>query len=390
MSSSSIVLPRYVEVGSGACRRLPELLARIGCRRPLLVTDSTMLAIGHASMVSKLLTDADIPCEIYSDTIPEPTAASLQSGVQQLVEGKHDGIVALGGGSPIDSAKAMAVLAVSGGTMRDYMVPALTDEGALPIVAIPTTAGTGSEATRFTIVTDESCDEKMLCVGLAFLPMAAIIDADLTVSLPPRTTADTGLDALTHAIEACVSAKANEFSDAQALAAMRLIGPNLRKAYRDGNDLAAREAMMLGAHLAGIAFSNSSVALIHGMSRPIGAHFHVPHGLSNAMLLPLVTAWSLPVATARYAACARALGVSSNSDDETAGKALVDELRTLNRDLEVPSATAAGVGRERLLELAPTMADQALASGSPANNPRIPHRDEIVSLYHELLTVENI
>ena len=171
--------------------------------------------------------------------------------------------------------------------MRDYKFPRIVVESGLPIIAVPTTAGTGSEVTRVTIIADEQTDEKMLCLGIGFMPVAALIDFSLTLSLPARITADTGIDALTHAMEAYVSKKASLYSDSQALEAMRLIGPNLRRAYHDGTDKAAREAMMLGSTLAGVAFSNASVALVHGMSRPIGAHFHVPHGLSNAMLLPV-------------------------------------------------------------------------------------------------------
>ncbi|MFC6047962.1 iron-containing alcohol dehydrogenase, partial [Methylobacterium hispanicum] len=223
-----------------------------------------------------------------------------------LRSGEHDCVVGFGGGSPMDTAKAVAVLARFGGAMQGYKAPHLQDAPGLPIIAIPTTAGTGSEATRFTIVTDSETDEKMLCIGLAYLPVAALVDYELTLSKPRRLTADTGIDALTHAIEAYVSKRANPFSDGMALSAMRAIAPNLRRVWTDPGDRAAREAMMVGATQAGIAFSNSSVALVHGMSRPIGAHFHVAHGLSNAMLLPAVTAFSAPAALARYAACARA------------------------------------------------------------------------------------
>ena len=221
--------------------------------------------------------------------------------------------------------------------MRDYRFPRDVSEAGLPLIAIPTTAGTGSEATRFTIITDETSDEKMLCAGLGFMPIAALIDYELTLSLPPRVTADTGIDALTHAIEAYVSRKASLYSDSQALEAMRLLAPNLRTAFHQPDDRAAREAMMLGATLAGIAFSNASVALVHGMSRPIGAFFHVPHGLSNAMLLPAITA-SIPAAPERYADCARAMGVAAQTDGvEVANDKLLAELRAINQELKVPS-----------------------------------------------------
>ena len=190
----------------------------------------------------------------------------------------------------------MAILAAGGGKMRDYKVPFAADKGALPVIAIPTTAGTGSECTRFTVITDTERDEKMLIAGLGALPLAAIVDYELTYSVPARTTADTGVDSLTHALEAYVSKRANPFSDALAVSAMALIGQHIRTAYAEPRNAAAREGMMIGATQAGLAFSNASVALVHGMSRPIGAHFHVPHGLSNAMLLPAVTRFSVGAA----------------------------------------------------------------------------------------------
>jgi alcohol dehydrogenase class IV len=214
------------------------------------------------------------------------------------------------------------------------------------------------------------------------MPAAALIDYELTLSVPARVTADTGIDALTHAIEAYVSAKANPYSDSQALAAMKLLGPNLRTAYHQPDNREAREAMMLGSTLAGIAFSAASVALVHGMSRPIGAFFHVPHGLSNAMLLPTVTAFSLDSAPERYADCARAIGAALQSDDtDTANAKLIAELRALNEELEVPSPAAYGIDETRYFELRATMAEQALASGSPGNNPRVPSVDELIDLY---------
>ena len=241
---------------------------------------------------------------MFSETIPEPTDPIVEAGVQRIAP-QHDCLLAFGGGSPIDTAKAMAILAAGGGKMRDYKAPAAADIAALPLIAIPTTAGTGSEATRFTIITDSERDEKMLIAGLGALPLAAIVDYELTFSVPPRITADTGVDSFTHALEAYVSRRANPFSDALAISAMRLIGANLRTAFHEPRNAEAREAMMLGATQAGLAFSNASVALVHGMSRPIGAHFHVPHGLSNAMLLPTVTRFSLNAALPRYAQAAR-------------------------------------------------------------------------------------
>lgn len=381
---ATILVPPILEIGGGAAGRLGAVLTRLGIKRPLLVTDPYMRDSGAAERLLAPLRAAGFSADIFADTVPDPTTDVIQAGAALLVQGGYDGLMALGGGSPIDTAKAMAVLAANGGQMRDYKVPNPIPRPGMPVIAVPTTAGTGSEVTRFTVITDTATDEKMLIAGPGLVPAAAIIDYELTLTCPPRLTADTGIDALTHAIEAYVSVKASPFTDAMAIAAMGRIAPWIRTACADPGDRVARENMMLGATLAGMAFSNASVALVHGMSRPIGAFFHVPHGLSNAMLLPAVTAWSLPGAITRYADCARAIGAAEpGQDDESAGRDLVEALRRLNADLQVPTPKAYGIDPKRWEGLLVTMAEQALASGSPANNPRVPTVAEMVALYRE-------
>jgi alcohol dehydrogenase class IV len=231
----------------------------------------------------------------------------------------------------------------------------------------------------------------MLIAGFGALPLAAIVDYELTYSVPPRTTADTGVDSLTHALEAYVSRWANPFSDALALAAMALIGAHLRTAYEAPRDVAAREGMMLGATQAGLAFSNSSVALVHGMSRPIGAHFHVPHGLSNAMLLPAVTRFSVEGAPSRYADAARRIGFARADEPESASIVkLIEGLAALNRQLAVPTPRDYGIDPHLWESKLEVMAEQALASGSPANNPRVPDKAEIVALYRQVWAGETV
>jgi alcohol dehydrogenase class IV len=238
---------------------------------------------------------------------------------------------------------------------------------------------------RFTVITDSETDEKMLIGGAPLVPNAAIVDFELTMSMPARLTADTGTDSLTHAIEAYVSRKANSFADAFALAAMKTIWAELPTAFHDPGNRRARESMMLASTQAGMAFSNASVALVHGMSRPIGAHFHVPHGLSNAMLLPAVTAFSVKAGEGRYAECARTIGVAEPSDsDAKAGSRLIDALFERNQELGVPSPKKYGIAEERYFSMIPTMAKQALDSGSPTNNPRIPTREEIEEIYRQI------
>jgi alcohol dehydrogenase class IV len=380
-----ITTPRLMAVGGGALAELPSLMARLELSRPLIVTDPYITGSGILDRATGLLDGARIAWSVFSDTVSDPTTEVIGTGVQLLRDGDFDSLVAIGGGSSIDTAKGMSVLFANGGQMRDYKVPAEIPQLGPAIIAIPTTAGTGSEVTRFTVVTDTETDEKMLIAGLACCPAAAIVDFELTLTMPLRLTADTGIDSLTHAIEAYVSRRANPFTDGLARNAMGLIARHIRTACAEPDNRAAREAMMLGATTAGMAFSNASVALVHGMSRPIGAFFHVPHGLSNAMLLPAITAFSAPAALERYADCARAMGVAEEGEGSQAAVArLLDELRRLNDDLKVPSPQAYGIDRGRYDELLPVMASQALASGSPANNPRVPNADEIIELYRRV------
>jgi alcohol dehydrogenase class IV len=380
-----ITTPRLMAVGGGALAELPGMLTRLGLAKPLIVTDPFLVTSGHLDRATSHLARAGIQWAVFSDTVSDPTTAVVEAGARRLAEGAFDSLIAIGGGSSIDTAKAMSVLAANGGHMRDYKVPAEIPRAGLPVVAIPTTAGTGSEVTRFTVITDTETDEKMLIAGLACCPLVAIVDYELTLTMPLRLTADTGLDSLTHAIEAYVSRRANPFTDGLAKSAMGLISRHIRAACAEPENRAAREAMMLGATTAGMAFSNASVALVHGMSRPIGAFFHVPHGLSNAMLLPEITTFSAPAALERYADCARAMGVAEEGEGSQAAVArLLGELRRLNQDLEVPTPRTWGIDAGRYQELLPVMASQALASGSPADNPRVPTSAEIVELYRRI------
>ncbi|MFC9359092.1 iron-containing alcohol dehydrogenase [Rhodococcus sp. NPDC057014] len=383
--STQIALPRFARIGAGALDEIGSVVDQLGLHRPILVTDKYLVSTGAADRILDILRAAGKEPLLFDGTVPDPTTDSLEDGLRAVTAHNADSVIGFGGGSPMDTAKALAVLSANGGEMRSYKAPHVYTGKALPIIAVPTTAGSGSEATQFTVISDSASDEKMLCPGLSFLPIAAIVDFELTISMPPRLTADTGVDALTHAIEAYVSRKANPFSDGLALAAIRTIGKNIRTAYADGEDRTAREAMMIASTQAGMAFSNASVALVHGMSRPIGAHFHVAHGLSNAMLLPAITRFSVKGAESRYADCARAYGVASEStSDVTAAQFLVDALTELCHDLKVPTPLAYGIDRGKWDNLIPLMARQALESGSPGNNPVVPTASEIETLYAEV------
>ncbi len=375
--------PRVIRIGGGVAKEVAEVLSQLGLSRPLIVTDKPLIALGHVSTVTDVLDHAQVPWALFDGVVEDPTDTCVDAGLAALRAGDFDCIIGLGGGSPMDAAKAISFLSVNPGHVRDYKAPRQIDKCGPPVILIPTTGGTGSELTRWCVITDTKRPEKYNLSGLACVATAALIDWTFTVTKPLRITADTAVDSLTHAIEAYVSRKAFAYTDAFALSAMPAIATHVRTACAEPDNAEAREALMLAASQAGMAFSNASVALVHGMSRPIGAHFHVAHGLSNAMLLPAVTAFSTGSAEARYATCARVMAWAGDGDsDPVACGMLVEGLRRLNADLTVPSPSALGhVADEGTLAL---MAAQALASGSPQNNPRVPTADEIVALYHEV------
>jgi alcohol dehydrogenase class IV len=382
--STEIQIPSILKIGGGSFAEAAQLLSRLQCRRPLIVTDPFMFSNQLAHTLRTQIREVGLSCDVFHQTVPDPTTVVVDAGVRVFREGGHDSLVSLGGGSPIDTAKAIGMLAANGGRARDYRAPNPIPVASPTHVAIPTTAGTGSEVTRFAVITDVETGEKMLIAGSVLLPTAAVVDFELSLTMPSRLAADTGTDALTHAIEAFVSRKANKFTDALARAAMKTIWKELPASVRDSGNLQAREAMMVAATQAGIAFSNASVALVHGMSRPLGAHFHIPHGLSNAMLLPAVTAFSVKASMDRYAECARTMDIARADDkDELAVEQLICALYTRNAELEVPTPREFGLREEEYMSLIPVMAAQALASGSPQNNPRIPTAKEIEAIYRQ-------
>ena len=394
----ALVLPRTTVIEPGARRRAGAEAVALGTRRALVVTDAFIAGSGVADEVADALREAGLEATVWSGVEPDPTDAAVDAGHAALVAHDADLVVGVGGGSALDAAKAIAVRGANPGPLRTYMgYQQLVGEG-LPTIAIPTTAGTGSEATRVVVITETSTDTKMMLLDDRLCPTVALVDVELSATMPRPLTAHVGVDTLTHGIEAYVSAKATDETDPLALACIERFGRHLEAAWRDGGDRDARAAMARAAYEGGAAFSNASVCLVHGMSRPLGAVFHVPHGLSNAVLLPAVTAFSLAGAPARYADVARALGVADDAPpvddapssdsapaadpDARAGAALLAHLADLNVRLEVPRLRdLPGVTRERFDAALPKMAADALASGSPDRNPVVPTADQIEDLY---------
>ncbi len=385
-----VCLPRYLQIGRGSLACLPDVLDAIGgIKRPLLVTDKVMVELGYAATVVSALASHGTPCGVFDETAPDPTDNDIKAGLAMLDAGRHDCLIGLGGGSPMDTAKAIAVMSQHSRDILDYRPPGEFNAPGLPMIAIPTTAGTGSEVTHHAVIVHAATLEKISCRGEAFVPHASIIDYELTLSKPKRLTADNALDTLTHGIEAYVSKKRTLFSDRLALDCMRLVGRHIERAYGNDDDAApnasmlqAREGLMLAATFGGLAFSNASIGLVHGMSRPLGSIFHVPHGMGNAMLLPVVTAFSLDSAKSRYIDCARAIGFASENDSaNSAAQKCIDGLYAYSRTLEVPSISGFGIAQDQFENRLEQMADDALRSGAPNNNPRVPTKEEIIELY---------
>ncbi len=378
-------IPSSVVCGAGVSRELVPQLKRIGARRILLVSDAYMVSSGLVARFEQDLRTGGIEPVAFTEVLPDPTDENVRAGVRVLKSGNCDAVVALGGGSPMDAAKAICVLATNGEPLSRCQGYHRIDLPGLPLIVIPTTAGTGSEVTKVAVITDTERGVKMMMLDRHLLPTVALVDYELTLTMPAALTAHVGVDTLTHAMEAYVSRKATPLTDPLALQCIHLVSQHLETAWRQPDHRPAREGMMLAATLGGMAFANSSVALVHGMSRPVGALFHIPHGLSNALLLPAVTRFSLVGATDRYATISRTLGCASQDmNNDEAAATLVPALIKLNQSLQVPSLSqCAGVTRSRFDEVKAKMAADALDSGSPANNPVVPGIPEIIRLYEE-------
>ena len=382
LPTRTFLIPPVLITGSGSSKTIGEEVIKLGFKKGLLVTDEVLSKTEMLEGIKKALEDSNIEFAIYDKINTEPTVDFVTDGLDIYRAEGCEFVMAVGGGSAIDTAKAITAMATNEGSIENYMGLNKLTNRAAPLIAVPTTGGTGSEVTIFTIITDTKTDVKMLIGSPLLMPQVAIVDPLLTLSCPRGLTAAVGIDALTHAIEAYVSVKAQPMSDIFSLSAIELISSNLRQAWANGNNIEAREKTMLGALQAGIAFSNASVALVHGMSRPIGAYFHVAHGVSNAALLGPITEFSLVGNPQRYADIAMAMGEDVEGLTPMEGAmAAAEAINDLVSDVKIPSLGELGVDKAKLDELAPKMADAAIASGSPGNNPRLATKEEIIELY---------
>lgn len=379
-------IPKQVFLGEGALESAKEAVQALGTKA-FIVTGPHVAASGLVKNLADTLKEWGIASCVFSDITGEPTLDMIEFGVESYKNQNCDFLIGIGGGSPLDSVKAIGAMSVLEGTLADYMGKEITGDFP-PMVLIPTTAGTGSETTKFTIITDTEKDIKMLLKGGKLLPDVAIIDAQFTYGMPKSVTAATGMDALTHAIESYTSKKGNSFTDMFALSAIRRIFTYLPKAYKDGENKKAREEMSIAAFEAGVCINNASVTLVHGMSRPIGALFHVPHGISNAMILGECLEFAMDGCISRFADMARSVQVADCMDsDKQAAKAFLAALKSLMTEIEIPTLQGYGVDKEEFTSCIPKMAEDAMASGSPGNTIKEVTKTDCISIYGRLISI---
>lgn len=380
---SHFVIPNHTVVGTNVLSEAAPLLKKMG-NKAFIVTGRHVAVSDMMKQLTALLDENGIGFVIFDGITGEPTDTMIENGVEMLKSSGCDFIIGIGGGSPLDSAKAIAAMAVNEGSIADYNGKEITGE-ILPLAAIPTTAGTGSEATKFTVITDSEKGIKMLLKGDVLVPKLAIIDSSFTVGAPKSVTSATGLDALTHAVEAYTSRKAFSMTDTLAVSAVKRIMKYLPIAYREPDNSLAREQMSVAALEAGICINNSSVTIVHGMSRPIGALFHVPHGMSNAMLLKECLSFAVSGAYEKFANLGRETGVASDSDsDETAAEKFIDSLQNICDVCEIPTLEQYGIDRDEYYSKISKMATDAVASGSPANTVKEVTVDDCIEIYKKL------
>ncbi|HJI86504.1 MAG TPA: iron-containing alcohol dehydrogenase [Ruminococcus bromii] len=380
---SHFVIPNHTVVGTNVLGEAAPLLKKMG-NKAFIVTGRHVAVSDMMKQLTALLDENGIGCVIFDGITGEPTDTMIENGVEMLKSSGCDFIIGIGGGSPLDSAKAIAAMTVNEGSIADYNGKEITGE-ILPLVAIPTTAGTGSEATKFTVITDSEKGIKMLLKGDVLVPKLAIVDSSFTVGAPKSVTSATGLDALTHAVEAYTSRKAFSMTDTLAVSAVKRIMKYLPIAYREPDNSLAREQMSVAALEAGICINNSSVTIVHGMSRPIGALFHVPHGMSNAMLLKECLSFAVSGAYEKFANLGRETGVASDSDsNETAAEKFIDSLQSICDVCEIPTLEQYGIDRDEYYSKISKMATDAVASGSPANTVKEVTVDDCIEIYKKL------
>lgn len=362
--SYQVLMPNKSFIGAGAIEQAKDSLKSLGSNA-LIISGKIVEKSGIVKKLTDVLEMTGVRYTVFTDIKGEPDDLMVAEAKKAFDENKCDMVIGIGGGSPLDSAKAVSAVS-----------------GYVPIALIPTTAGSGSEATKFYVVTETATDTKKLITDEAIIPKLAIIDPALSVTAPKSITAATGMDALTHAVEAYTSRKATPYTDMFALSAIKRIFEYLPRAYEDGTDIKAREEMAFAAYEAGVCINNASVTIVHGMSRPIGALFHVPHGISNAMLIAECLGFAKDGCIERFAEIGRTLGIAG-SNEECADTFFV-YLKDLCKTLEIPTLEEYGIDKDEFFEHMDKMASDALASGSPSNTRKEVTKEDILTIYKKL------
>ncbi|AMH00968.1 L-threonine dehydrogenase [Serratia liquefaciens] len=379
MAASTFFIPSVNMIGSGCLDQAAKTLKQQGLRQALIVTDKVLNNIGVVAQVQQLLAAQQIESCVYDGTHPNPTTSNVKQGLALLQEHQCDCVISLGGGSPHDCAKGIALLATNGGDIKDYEGVDRSAKPQLPMIAINTTAGTASEMTRFCIITDEARHIKMAIVDKHVTPILSVNDPHLMAGMPKGLTAATGMDALTHAIEAYVSSAANPITDACALKAVTMIAESLRDAVADGSNMQARENMAYAQFLAGMAFNNASLGYVHAMAHQLGGFYDLPHGVCNAVLLPHVQEFNASVCASRLKDIAAAMGLDvSYLNDQQGAAACIAAIRLLAQDVGIPAGLRDLQVKEQDLD---TLATNALKDACGFTNPIQATHAQIVAIF---------
>ncbi|MBG2803431.1 L-threonine dehydrogenase [Proteus sp. WDL240414] len=383
MAVSTFYIPSVNKIGAGCLADAVSSMKDFGFHKALIVTDSILNQLGVVDKVSKLLTEAGISSVTYDGTAPNPTVENVEAGLALLKEHQCDCVISLGGGSPHDCAKGIALVASNGGKIADYEGVDRSAKPQLPLISINTTAGTASEMTRFCIITDTARHIKMAIVDKNVTPILSVNDSELMIGMPKGLTAATGMDALTHAVEAYVSIAANPITDACALKAVAMISGSLRKVVDNGGDATARENMAYAQFLAGMAFNNASLGYVHAMAHQLGGFYNLPHGVCNAVLLPHVQAYNIQAAAGRLKDIAQAMGVDvSAMSDEQGAKACIEEIRKMAKDVGIPAGLKElGVKEEDFK----TLAENALKDACAITNPVQGSESDVIELFRQAM-----
>jgi len=370
-------IPSFVHFGEGASKKLGEMALGMGAKKAFVVYDKGVKAAGIVDGLLASLQAAGIESIEYDGVLPNPPDTQVEEAAAIARAANIDIIVAVGGGSSIDSAKAINILLTNPSPINQYAGLNMVKVPGKPLIAIPTTAGTASEVTAFSIVTDTAQTKKMVIGGQFVGATIALADPLLTVGMPPKITASTGLDALTHAIEAYVSKAAMIPTDVMALRAVSLICNNIVTATKDGSNVEARSAMLLGSMMAGFAFNSAVLGLVHSIAHPLSAHFHLPHGVANAIGLPYVMEYNAQTAPARFKEIAAAMGIDvTGMSDAAAAQAAVELVKNFNKELEIPTLKDCGVTKDMFDRLA----EDALQEISTLFNPRDPSKEDVLAI----------